>query len=146
MVVIWLPSKSRVLIMSGAYSHHFSACNVPFGIASSDAHPNPQAATRLGNVVVFLHDAQLSDLFSGISGLPPGVFAQDTLNDFAALPAQVHKDVRQVLRGIFEAGEDQLGSSRLPNESVESIAAVKMHMPVRVGDFVGKSTLGYILS
>lgn len=118
------------------YAHHFSARNIPFGIASSDSHPKPQAVTRLGNSVIFLNDAHISgDLFGGVDGLPQGVFANDTLNNFAALPKSIHRRVREVIQSACVNGT--LDAAKLPSGSVEDITQVQMHMPVTVSDFAG---------
>ncbi|KAK0616438.1 hypothetical protein B0T14DRAFT_246782 [Immersiella caudata] len=115
-----------------SYEHHFSSANLPFGIGSSaPTHEKPQAATRIDDSVIFLNDLAEDGLFSGIEGLPHGVFALDTLNEFAALPREVHQQVRRALQAALEDG----GLSRFPDKSVESVSKVAMHMPVRVGDF-----------
>jgi fumarylacetoacetase len=118
-----------------SYAHHFSSANLPFGIASSTSgHEKPQAATRVGDSVIFLNDLAEDGLFSNIEGLPRDVFALDTLNDFAALPRDVHQRVRHALQALLEDG----GLSRFPDKSVKSVSKVTMHMPVRVGDFSGR--------
>ncbi|KAK4119836.1 hypothetical protein N657DRAFT_674657 [Parathielavia appendiculata] len=113
------------------YAHHFSIRNVPFGIASSKLHPNLQAATRLGNSVIFLNDCHEAGLFEGIDGLPPGVFANETLNEFAAYSKTICRHVRQAIQNAYQKGD----ASEFPSGSVEDITQVQMHMPVRVGDF-----------
>lgn len=121
--------------MSGSYSHHFSRRNIPFGIASSAKHPSPQAATRVRNSVIFLHDCHSAGLFSSI-GLPANVFHSDTLNGFAALPKTAHRNVRQLLQVAIRE-DDAIKLDALPEGSVEHVDQVTMHMPVRVGDFTG---------
>jgi fumarylacetoacetase len=121
---------------SADYSHHFSVHNVPFGIASSKSHPQPQAVTRLGNSVVFLHDCHAGGLFAGIEGLPLNVFSHDTLNEFAALAKPIQQQVRKAVQDRCHDGK--LDLSKLPQASVADITEVQMHMPVRVGDFAGK--------
>jgi fumarylacetoacetase len=118
------------------YSHHFSVHNVPFGIGSSKTHPRPQAVTRLGNSVLFLHDCHTSSLFEDIDGLPLSVFSNDTLNEFAALAKSVQQQVRKAIQDICNNGAFDV--SKLPQASVADIAEVQMHMPVRVGDFAGE--------
>ncbi|KAK3290867.1 uncharacterized protein B0H64DRAFT_451348 [Chaetomium fimeti] len=116
------------------YAHHFSARNIPFGIASSDAHPKLQAVTRLGNSVIFLHDCHTSsNLLGEIKELPHEVFAHDTLNKFAALPKALHQSVRRVIQSACQNGA--IDVSKLPPGSFEDVTQVRMHMPVTVGDF-----------
>jgi hypothetical protein len=121
------------IMASPEYAHHFSVRNVPFGIASSTSHSNPQAVTRLGNSVIFLNDCHNAGLFDGVEGLPRGVLARETLNDFAALPKPIHRQVRQVIQDACKNGD----VSKFPPGSVENITEVQMHLPVRVGDFAG---------
>lgn len=124
---------------SADYSHHFSFHNVPFGIASSKSHSRPQAVTRLGNSVVFLHDCHAGGLFDGIEGLPLNVFSHDTLNEFAALPKPIQQQIRKAIQDSCHDGT--IDVSKLPQGSVADISQVQMHMPVRVGDFAGSIPL-----
>jgi fumarylacetoacetase len=115
------------------FSHHFSEKNIPYGIASSMIHKNPQAVTRLGNSVIFLHDL-VDDLFRDIEGLTTGAFDQPTLNTFAALPKSVHQHVRQKLRSAYQKN----GLDAFTSSSKEDVNAVTMHLPVEIKDFAGK--------
>lgn len=117
-----------------SYAEHFSDRNIPFGIASSTTHPSPQAATRIGDSVVFLADLAAQGVFSEVPGLPPGVFARATLNDFAALPRPVPRAVRATIQDRVRAGG---GVASFPPGSVEDAAAVSLHLPVHVSDFTG---------
>ncbi|KAJ6070845.1 hypothetical protein N7467_012164 [Penicillium canescens] len=109
------------------YSNHFSLANIPFGIASSPRHLTPQCVTRLENTVIFLGSLQRSGAFVKISGLPEGVFSKSTLNEFAALPKAVHREVRTVLQNIL--------IKELSSNSTEDISAVILHLPVSVSGF-----------
>jgi fumarylacetoacetase len=91
--------------------------------------------TRVGNSVIFLHDCQSRGLLEEIDGLPKGVFANDTLNEFAALPRPIQRRVRKAIQDTWENGS--LDVTKFPLASVEHITLVQMHMPVRVGDFAG---------
>ncbi|ERS97069.1 fumarylacetoacetase [Sporothrix schenckii ATCC 58251] len=117
------------------YAGHFSDRNIPFGIASSAAHPQHQAATRIGNAVVFLADLAHAGTFASVAGLPGGVFAEATLNSFAALPQTVHTAVRTTIQALWRQGGDGGGPSLFPRNSVEDISAVTLHLPVHVSDF-----------
>ncbi|CAF3516306.1 hypothetical protein FGSG_04968 [Fusarium graminearum PH-1] len=111
---------------SADYSHHFSDKNIPFGIASSAAHENPQAVTRLGNTVIFLNDLT-KDLLKDIEG----VFNQPTLNAFAALPRSVHQDVRKQIQSAHQKN----GLDGFSSASKEDVSAVTMHLPMEIKDF-----------
>jgi fumarylacetoacetase len=118
---------------SSAYSHHFSINNLPFGVASSSQHPQPQCVTRLSNTVIFLGDLQRAGLFRQVTGLPRGPFDNPTLNAFAALDKRVHKQVRQALQSALQGS----GVEKLPTGSTEPITAVRMHLPVSIPAFTG---------
>ncbi|KAJ4319258.1 hypothetical protein N0V84_006449 [Fusarium piperis] len=110
------------------FSHHFSDENIPFGIASSTKHQDPQAVTRLGNTVLFLADLQDHGLFSS---LPKGVFKQGTLNEFAALPRPQLVEVRKTIQNVFL--RDGIGG--FPSTAQEDASLVTMHLPVEIKDF-----------
>lgn len=106
------------------YSSHFGINNIPFGIASSKAHPSPSIVSRYEDNVIFLEDldAQLES-----TGVPSTILKHSSLNGFAALPRSVHQAVRQQLAKLINDG--------LPAQVQEHISAVSMHIPVEVGDF-----------
>lgn len=112
------------------FSQHFSQGNIPFGIASSAKHQDPQAVTRLGNTVIFLADLQDNGLFSS---LPKEAFKQGTLNEFAALPRSKSVEVRQKIQDVFR----QDGMGGFPSTAQEDVSSVKMHLPVEIKDFSG---------
>lgn len=108
------------------YASHFGIANIPFGIASSDLHTTPQCVTRYEDNVIFL--AELSHNFSSIANLPQDVFSASTLNAFATLPKSTRQDLRKCIQQL-------LGTSGIPSSAIETITAVKMHLPVGCGDF-----------
>ncbi|KAJ6007497.1 hypothetical protein N7540_011473 [Penicillium herquei] len=112
---------------SPEYSSHFSLANIPFGIASSETHANPQCVTRLENTVIFLDGLHESGIFDEVSDLPKGVFAKSTLNEYAALPKTIHREVRRILQARLKGP--------LPDRSTEDIGNVTLHLPVAVGGF-----------
>lgn len=114
---------------SPEYSDHFSITNIPFGVASCESHPNPQCVTRLGNKVIFLVDIQRSGVFSNITGLLEGIFDSPTLNEYAALPRSIHREVRRVLQETLK--------KPLPVGFAENIGAVTLYLPIAVGGFTG---------
>ncbi|KAJ5673207.1 hypothetical protein N7507_002334 [Penicillium longicatenatum] len=116
---------------SPEYSGHFSIANIPFGVASSNNHREPQCVTRLENKVIFLGVLQRSGIFAEVSSLPEGVFDKATLNEYAALPKSIHREVRKVLQDVLTAP--------LPDNSTEDISAVTMHLPVSVSGFTGST-------
>ncbi|KAL2681098.1 hypothetical protein Neosp_008701 [[Neocosmospora] mangrovei] len=117
------------------FSHHFSDENIPFGIASSDKHHDPQAVTRLGTTVLFLADLQDNGLFGG---LPKNVFKQSTLNEFAALPRSKSVKVRKKIQDVFRQG----GIEGFLSTAQEDVSLVTMHLPIEIKDFSGRIVIG----
>lgn len=126
--------------MTDTYAHQFSERNIPFGIATSAIHPQPQAVTRLHDWVIFLGDCQSAGLFDDIPALTKDAFSQTTLNTFAALGPSVRRQVRDVLQLIFQGNKNKnnLDTSKLPAGSYETVDKVALHMPFTVCDFVGQ--------
>jgi fumarylacetoacetase len=116
-----------------SYAGHFSGQNVPFGIASSAEHPEPQPVTRLQNTVIFLKDLYKSGLLSGIPNLPSEALESPTLNSFAALPTTVHRAVRHIVQKLYQ----EQGLSGFPEMSKEDLSQTTMHLPVDIRDFTG---------
>lgn len=46
------------------FETHFSINNIPFGIASSESHPNRAVVTRLDDTVIFLDEVAGSGYFA----------------------------------------------------------------------------------
>ena len=119
------------------YSSHFGVDNIPFGVASSQQHPNRQCVTRFEDHVIFL--GELDDALADVSGLTLDVLRQETLNPFAALPYEVHQAVRTRIKNTIRSNtspEQPNGSlPGFPVCAVEHISAVNMHLPVTVSDF-----------
>lgn len=116
------------------YASHFSASNIPFGIASSAKHAAPSAVTRLHNKVIFLDELAASGSFSHIEALTTTSLTVDTLNELAALPGEVHRGIRDVIRSTYES-DNSLGN--VPAAAIEDVEKITMHLPVRIGDFTG---------
>ncbi|KAJ5272449.1 hypothetical protein N7478_007574 [Penicillium angulare] len=112
---------------SPEYSSHFSLANIPFGVASSTCHPNPQCVTRLQNNVIFLDVLHQSGVFAKVSGLPKDVFNKPVLNEYAALSKQLHREVRKILQTALK--------EELPQNSIQDVRDVTLHLPVAVGGF-----------
>ncbi|KAJ4409519.1 hypothetical protein N0V91_002440 [Didymella pomorum] len=110
---------------------HFGINNIPYGIASSQKRPDPQAVTRFGDEVVFL--AELAD-HKSFESIREGVqffFKKPTLNAFAAQTQQLHKDVRAAIQAALKT--DNYASAS------EKIGDVALHLPVAIGDFTDYS-------
>ena len=111
------------------YASHFGIANIPFGIASSQQHPTPQCVTRFEDTVIFLADiSSLQEEEELKNALPPNIFSQPTLNAFAALPRTTHRAVRTHLQTLLK-------SPGIPDSALEPLSSIRMHLPVRSGDF-----------
>lgn len=115
------------------YADHFSHQNIPFGIASSVAHPSPQSVTRIENNVIFLSDLTTSGLLQDVEGLNLEVLEKSSLNALAALPAQTRTELRHAVQAVLR----QNGLAGLPESCVERLGEVTMHLPMDIGDFTG---------
>lgn len=117
--------------MADAYTSHFGINNIPYGIASSAKRPQPQAATRIGDEVIFLAELATLDSFRAISADLPTLFSQPTLNAFAAQPQDVQTRVRTSIQDAYRATQH--------TPSSEPLSAVTLHLPVSIGDFTDYS-------
>lgn len=113
--------------MSESYASHFGINNIPYGIASSTRHPSPQCVTRIGDTVIFLADLAKTAAFSDVPNDVSITFEESKLNAFAALPQEVHTQVRVLIQTAYT--NSTLGSS------TESIENVTLHIPIHIGDF-----------
>ncbi|KAH9218658.1 fumarylacetoacetate hydrolase family protein [Leptodontidium sp. 2 PMI_412] len=111
------------------FASHFSIANIPYGIASSAAHPAKSPATRIEDTVVFLDGLAKNGLLSSLPSEVVQAFSESTLNTFASLPKTTQKQTRALLQDILKPSKD------LPSGSTASIQDVTMHLPVAIGDF-----------
>ncbi|KAF3349236.1 hypothetical protein VdG2_02672 [Verticillium dahliae VDG2] len=85
-------------------SSHFSLKNIPFGIISTASNAHHRPAVAVGEHVL---DLSAFTSGAGFSKLAPelqsntSVFAQPTLNAFAALGRPYHRAIRQYLQDVF---------------------------------------------
>lgn len=137
---------------------HFSLKNLPFGIISSPADTSLRVATAIGAHVL---DLNLFSRGGGFADLPElqghtSVFAQPSLNSFAALGRAAHRAVRRRLQEVLRA-ETPLAPLLRDNPALRErallpLAAVRLHLPMRIGDYTDfyagichASTVGAIL-
>ena len=121
-----------------SFDDHFGLDNIPFGIVSSGPQIPPQVATRIRGFVVLLALLAEAGHFKDIDTDVPlaSIFAEHTLNTFAALPKSIHRGVRTMLQSLLKDidKEEQVPPS-LPLGSVIPAQRVQTHLPVRVGGF-----------
>ncbi|KAF2796697.1 fumarylacetoacetase [Melanomma pulvis-pyrius CBS 109.77] len=113
------------------FAKHFSLSNLPYGIATSETHYRPSIVTRVQDNVYFLWDIVEKGLLNDdISASTAQTIQEPTLNAFAALPRKERQTFRSVLQ---RALKEQISS--IPTECIEHIDNVKMHLPIKVGEF-----------
>ncbi|KAF9698766.1 hypothetical protein EKO04_003273 [Ascochyta lentis] len=117
--------------MADAYTSHFGINNIPYGIASSSKRPRPQAATRIGDDVIFLAELASHESFKSIAADLAALFSLPTLNAFASQSREAQSAVRTAIRNAYK---DNLHTS-----ASENIKEVTLHLPVAIGDFTDYS-------
>jgi fumarylacetoacetase len=120
----------------------FSLENIPFGIISTEAISRPHAAVAIGSYAcdleVFSAHSDFYDRYFPALRDHPGIFSQPTLDSFAALGREVHREVRATLQNMFTDGHP---SSHVFQEADKSLSilvpldSVKMHLPMHIGDY-----------
>ncbi|KAI1437077.1 hypothetical protein GGR50DRAFT_139265 [Xylaria sp. CBS 124048] len=120
----------------------FSLANIPFGIISTASDPAPHAAIAIGRRVL---DLKILASYEKFTALFPtlkdnaNVFSEPTLNAFAALGRPVHREVRSTLQELLSAGtahpEVLRDNDQLRRSALLPQASVKMHLPMRIGDY-----------
>ncbi|VUC29082.1 unnamed protein product [Clonostachys rosea] len=124
-----------------AASSHFSLANIPFGIISTKALPNPRPASIIGTHVIDLQAFAEGGGFSPLEAFKShlGVFSQPRLNAFAALGRPVHSQVRSYLQQVFsEDGpypEILRDNSDLRSKALILATEVTTHLPLEIGDY-----------
>lgn len=120
----------------------FSLSNIPFGIITSrNSRDQKRPAVAIGDHVLDLLAFSQAKGFSGLPSIEKhiDVFAQPSLNAFAALGRPVHKEVRAYLQEVFsESGKH--ASVLKDNEELKKNALLKKedtktHLPMQIGDY-----------
>lgn len=120
---------------------HFSIHNLPLGIISTPASPQPRVATAIGNYALDLQAFTEGNGFARLSPIQPhqAVFSNSTLNAFAALGRPIHRVVREYLQSILlDNGpfpEMLQKNDALQKEALLPLAECKMHLPMQIGDY-----------
>ncbi len=120
----------------------FSLANIPFGIVSTPADSSPHAAVAIGASVL---DLKVLSAAAGFDEVFPSlreakhVFAQATLNGFAALGRGVHGDVRRALQDVLSQATAHprflRDDAALRERALVPQASVTMHLPMAIGDY-----------
>jgi fumarylacetoacetase len=106
----------------------FSIHNLPFGIFSVGKN-SPGVGVRIGDFVIDLEQLRKAGLLS----IPRNVCNQAYLNAFIGLGKKKTSAIRLQLQSWLTAEKSPL--KRYVNQAFHPIESVKMHLPVRVGDY-----------
>ncbi|WP_259014781.1 fumarylacetoacetase [Emticicia fluvialis] len=106
----------------------FSIHNLPFGIFSTGKNA-PRVGVRIGDYVIDLE--QMRRL--GLLEIPRHVFNQPYLNTFIGLGKKKTGAIRLQLQEWLKKPESPL--KKHFNQIFHPVASIKMHLPVRVGDY-----------
>lgn len=128
---------------------HFSLANLPFGIITTPRSNTPHPAIAVGEKALDLAVFAASGGFLELPSVHPHlhVFSQSTLNDFAALGRNVHRQVRQYIQEIL-AENTPFPRLLKDNEGLRArcffdLTEVTNYLPLRIGDYtdfyVGKN-------
>lgn len=112
----------------------FPIYNLPLGIIK---HHNGKtsAAIAIGDYVLDLSSLHRLGFLEFIA-LPEGIFDKAYLNDFIALGKPVWHTLRQRIRMLLSADNEELRDNKSAREEcLYKISAVELLMPVKVGDY-----------
>ncbi|KAJ2974729.1 hypothetical protein NUW58_g8563 [Xylaria curta] len=120
----------------------FSLANIPFGIISTPSDPAPHAAVAIGphvlDLKVLATHGKFAELFPSLKG-KDNVLSESSLNSFAALGREVHRDVRRTIQELLstETGYPEVlrDNDELRQKALLPQRSVKMHLPVSIGDY-----------
>ncbi|KAI1826710.1 hypothetical protein F4861DRAFT_42328 [Xylaria intraflava] len=120
----------------------FSLANIPFGIISTPSDPAPHAAVAIGlhvlDLKILAGRDKFTELFPALKE-NEHVFSEPTLNAFAALGRQVHREVRSAIQDLLSAEtvhpEVLRDNDELRRSALLPRTSVKMHLPMSIGDY-----------
>lgn len=120
----------------------FSLVNIPFGIATTPNDSSPHAVTAIGSHVldlkVLLEDPAAGSVFPSLEG-HNHVFSTPSLNAFAELGRDVHRQVRSTIQELLsedtERPEFLKDNTTLRERALLPTTGVKMCLPMQIGDY-----------
>ena len=115
---------------------HFPIQNLPYGVFSTKDNQTPRIGVAIGDYVLDLSGLEKEGCFKNIIGEDRPVFNQPYLNDFMSLGNDIWSKVRKKIQLLLSADEPQLRDNpSLRNQSLILQNEVKLHMPVKIGDY-----------
>ncbi|KAI1329431.1 Fumarylacetoacetase [Xylariaceae sp. FL0255] len=120
----------------------FSLANIPFGIIRSRHDPALRVGVAIGDHILDLKALSTHEKFAEIFPTledHKDVFSKSTLNDFAGLGRQVHREVRKAIQGLLSTDAtypDVLrDNAELRQKALLHKQDVKNHLPMLIGDY-----------
>jgi fumarylacetoacetase len=111
----------------------FPIQNLPFGIFSTQAHPNKRVGVAIGDFVLDLAVIEAADL---LRVQVNAVFNQPTLNSFIALGKPVWQEARKKISELLRADHPRLrDDAALRAKALIPMHEVEMHMPIQVSGY-----------
>ena len=111
----------------------FPIQNLPFGIFSTQAHPNKRVGVAIGNFVLDLAVIEAADL---LRVQVNAVFNYPTLNSFIALGKPVWQEARKKISELLRADHPRLRDDvALRAKALIPMHEVEMHMPIQVSGY-----------
>jgi fumarylacetoacetase len=133
------PLKSWLSIPTDS---HFSLANIPFGIITSkNSQVEKRPAVAIGDHVLDLKAFAAGNGFAGLPSLKDHfpVFAQPSLNAFAALGQPIHREVRKYLQDVFSESTSHpqilKDNAALQKAALLPKHETKTHLPMQIGDY-----------
>lgn len=129
----------------------FPITNIPFGIFSTQDSPRLRVGIAIGEYILDLscleeegifqdllqHEKDSNILYHGDIETKTSIFAQPSLNSFAALPKATRSAIRNRIIDILQYGDSTLFFSdpAFTNEAFHEQCKAQMHLPMQIGDF-----------
>ena len=119
----------------------FSLDNIPFGVITHGTLPQKHVATAISEYVLDLCEFSKHGGFDQLPELSGhlDVFQATTLNRFAQLGQQIHRQVREFLQNVLADNGDHpevlRDKSDLRQKCIYEMSEVAMHLPMDIGDF-----------
>jgi fumarylacetoacetase len=123
----------------------FSLWNLPLGIISTKATPQPHVAVAIGSyaldLLVLSTHKDTKSLLKTDYGHKDGVFEQPTLNALAQLGRKEVSGIRLAIHDVLIDGDRDIydpflrDDPELQKEVLIPLSDVKMHLPMQIGDY-----------
>merc|ERR1712156_42227 len=114
---------------------HFPLENLPYGVFSTECHPDHRIGVAIGDQVLDL--SKVSHLFTGpLLAHHQQVFRASTLNRLMGLTKDHWSEARATITSLLSASNATLRDNQvLRSEALIPQQKVKMHLPATIGDY-----------